>query len=61
MNFAIKKPTYKCDFCDLRFTDFRKLGGHCSNTHPRTSYIYNHKKQVRIERTQMRLSLKIAK
>ena len=46
--------TYKCDFCDRIFKNGQALGGHISQSHPKQSYKYKQKIEIRNSRTERR-------
>ena len=46
--------TYKCDFCDRIFKNGQALGGHISQSHPKQSYKYKQKIEIRNSRTDRR-------
>ena len=55
--FKAKIPlvnTYKCEFCDRVFKNGQALGGHISQSHPKQSYKYKQKIEIRNSRTDRR-------
>ena len=45
---------YKCDFCERVFKNGQALGGHISQSHPKLSYKYKQKIEIRNSRTDRR-------
>ena len=45
---------YKCDFCQRVFKNGQALGGHISQSHPKQSYKYRQKIEIRNSRTERR-------
>lgn len=54
------KHIFKCEFCNNYFDNFRKLGGHMSNQHPKSSAYYSYRKEVRDKRYLERVAYKMA-
>ena len=55
--FRAKIPNenkYKCDFCERIFKNGQALGGHISQSHPKQSYKYKQKIEIRNSRTDRR-------
>jgi hypothetical protein len=55
--FKAKIPSsneYKCDFCERVFKNGQALGGHISQSHPKKSYKYKQKIEIRNKRTKRR-------
>ena len=55
--FKAKIPSsneYKCDFCERVFKNGQALGGHISQSHPKQSYKYKQKIEIRNKRTKRR-------
>ena len=55
--FKAKIPmsnAYKCDFCERVFKNGQALGGHISQSHPKQSYKYKQKIEIRNSRTDRR-------
>ena len=50
-----------CKICGRVFTKSQQLGGHTSKAHPNESKVYQHKQQIRRERTERREALAEAK
>ena len=61
ITIAKKNHTIKCKICGKKFTKAVSLGGHFSKAHPGQSLTYKKKLVKRVERTQERAYLQMAK